>query len=64
MKFGSMLSTQPYLDPCLGMSRTFGADLRKEGCKKVAFLKDAVFEAKILPRLGGYRILRRKWKWK
>ena len=29
MKFGSMLSTQPYLDPCLGMSRTFGADLRK-----------------------------------
>ena len=51
MKFGSMPSTQPYLDPCLDMSRTFGADLRKEGCKKVAFLKDAIFEAKILPRL-------------
>ena len=28
MKFGSMPSTQPYLDPCLGMSRTFDADLR------------------------------------
>ena len=30
MKFGSILSTQPYLNPYLGMSRTFDTDLRTE----------------------------------
>ena len=28
IRFGSMPSTQPYMNPFLGMSRTFGADLR------------------------------------
>ena len=37
MKFESMPSTQPYLDPYLGMSRTFGVDLRMYGIVGFAY---------------------------
>ena len=62
MKFGSIPSTQPYLDPCLGMSRTFGADLRRPECTTGVPLRrqiDGGFDL-----ASGRVTLSRNWTWK